>query len=348
MPTFPNRYAGCSGSMEEGECPWETARRELQEESNWTPASPRQWEEPASAGLYVDVDFVWSGKSSIIRVYPFVVSVPSTFEVQLKGTEHDRWQWMGLDELETLDDEDKTVPSLARAFHHATAGKFDTRATEEERAWASDKENGASTMSRNALQLLMTSKTADPARLAMLRPSMVTIVNCMKVVQKLQSTQQSTRPQAAQQVLDALDRETKLSVQYAVDALQTLYRDNSREGEIMANDLNDCGKETTAVYVEDDEMKDLIGNNEIDVLLVGADCVLADRSAVANKVGTANLAAIATNSTCQVLCCTDRFKLWDDVFPPPLETDLFEMVHVKDHAVELLLPPPPTATKENT
>ena len=144
MPTFPNRYAGCSGSMEEGESPWETARRELQEETNWTPASPAQWEEPFAAGLYVDVNFVSprSGRPSIIRVYPFVVSVSNEFQVELKGTEHDRWQWMRLEALEKLDEEEKTVPSLALAFHHATAGKFDNGVTEEERNWASDKENG--------------------------------------------------------------------------------------------------------------------------------------------------------------------------------------------------------------
>ena len=92
MPTFPSRYAGCSGSMEEGESPWETARRELQEETNWLPASTLQWEEPTEAGLFVDVDFVSprSGRSSIIRVYPFVVSVLKEFELELRGTEQKR------------------------------------------------------------------------------------------------------------------------------------------------------------------------------------------------------------------------------------------------------------------
>lgn len=144
MPTFPNRYAGCSGSMEEDELPWETARRELREETNWEPTSPQQFDEPTSAGLFVDVDFVSprSGRSSIIRVYPFVVSVPESFELQLKGTEHDSFRWMGLEELERLDEASKTVPSLALGFHHATAGRFDTKVTKEEREWASDKVNG--------------------------------------------------------------------------------------------------------------------------------------------------------------------------------------------------------------
>ena len=249
---------------------------------------------------------------------------------------------------------------------------------------------GASTMSRNALKLLIHSDKADPARLAMLRPSMVTIVNCMNMVQKMVSTQQSTtRAGAAQQVLDAIESETNLSVQCAVDALQSIYRNNSNppqplvlatfsrsstllailqrvlaerpetiklpilcsrsipggEGAIMAKDLNGNDSDT-AICVEDDELKDLVTEGKVDALLIGADCVLADGSAVANKVGTAKLASAACQSTCRVVCCTDRLKVWDDAFPPPLETDLFEMVPVKDHDLKLLLPSPTIATME--
>ena len=113
----------------------------------------------------------------------------------------------------------------------------------------------------------------------------------------------------------------------------------------MAKDLNGNGT-NTAVCVEDDELKDLVTEGKVDALLIGADCVLADGSAVANKVGTAKLASAARQSTCRVLCCTDRLKVWDDTFPPPLETDLFEMVSVEDHDLKLLLPSPTAATTE--
>ena len=33
MPTFPNHWAACSGSMEENERPWQTSERELREET---------------------------------------------------------------------------------------------------------------------------------------------------------------------------------------------------------------------------------------------------------------------------------------------------------------------------
>lgn len=149
MPTFPNQYAACSGSIETGEMPWETALRELQEETNYSSRYQGKQKTlspvPPETGLYVDVDFISprSGKSSIIRVYPFVVHiVDDDFELSLQGTEHDTFQWMSLDEVEELDRQSKTVPSLALAFHHATRGRYYKQITNEGRQWASDKENG--------------------------------------------------------------------------------------------------------------------------------------------------------------------------------------------------------------
>ncbi|KAG7370114.1 NUDIX domain containing protein [Nitzschia inconspicua] len=337
MPTFPNRYAACSGSIEAGEAPWETARRELHEETNFlveyqAPTSPS-----IEGGLFVDVDFVSprSGEVNVIRVYPFVIHVVNDFELALKGTEHDGFRWMSLDELEELDHQSRTVPSLALAFHHATAGRFDKRVCKEERQWASDKQNGASIMSKNALKLIMKSNTTDPARLSMLRPSMVTIVNCMQAVQKLlgsshhsqQSTSHLHRKDAANQVLRTLDQEFNRSIVYAVDAILQLYRDNDQsplvvgtfsrsstlvavlnqllddhshvlqipilcsrsipggEGEFMALDLNKRGEGASvrAVCIDDDELKKKLSS--LDVLLIGADCILGDKSAVVNKLG---------------------------------------------------------------
>jgi translation initiation factor 2B subunit (eIF-2B alpha/beta/delta family) len=260
-------------------------------------------------------------------------------------------------------------------------------------------------MSRNALKLIMESpQTADPARFAMLRPTMVTIVNCMNAVQRILSQQSpqsktslSLQSDAAKQVLDILDLESKRSVKYAVEQIVQLYYDEENnnqqlplsigtfsrsstlvavlnqlteehpqiiktpilcsqsvpggEGELMAMDLNkDCNGDTNsrrAVCVGDEQMKKDLAT--LDVLLIGADCVLKDRSAVVNKVGTADLlAAVAfenermkpkSRQRCRVLCCTDRFKVWDDNFPPPLEEDLFELIPVSHHIDQLLLPP---------
>lgn len=255
-------------------------------------------------------------------------------------------------------------------------------------------------MSRNALKRIMESSDVDPARISMLRPSMVTIVNCMNAVQKILSNPTTQQPttislsiqDAAEQVLETLDRESSRSTMYAVAQILQLYEENNQqplsigtfsrsstlvavlkqlldnhpqviqtpivcsrsipggEGELMTMDLNnrdnmDTGNSSTrAICVDDEQMKSEIAN--MDILLVGADCVLKDQSAVVNKVGTAEIASIAfenRNSSesrrfCRVLCCTDRFKVWNDVFPPPLEEDLFEQIPVSNHIDRVLLP----------
>lgn len=256
-------------------------------------------------------------------------------------------------------------------------------------------------MTRNALQLLTESTAADPARISMLRPSMVTIVNCMNAVQKVtrgaadspQSTETMSRQAAVQQVQQTLKQACERSTSLAVDTILQLYQDNQlqplsigtfsrsstlaailnqlldehphvlqtpilcsrsspgEEGEFMALDLSG-GKEEQedskkAICVDDEDFKKRL--NDLDIFLIGADCILADQSAIVNKVGTADLASTIfaksnKNSShslkkCQVLCCTDRFKVWEDAFPPPLEEELFEVIPVANHIDRILLPP---------
>jgi hypothetical protein len=143
------------------------------------------------------------------------------------------------------------------------------------------------------------------------------------------------------------------------------------EGELLVRDLVSLlGSSTTttgttipaATCVDDDTLFDLVAmrnngggattdhdhDDNIDLLLVGADCIYEDT--IVNKVGTKRLAQAAatvaagvgrnsSSSRCHVVCCADRFKLWDDVFPPPLE-DIFESIPMAlfDH---VLGPPPP-------
>jgi translation initiation factor 2B subunit (eIF-2B alpha/beta/delta family)/8-oxo-dGTP pyrophosphatase MutT (NUDIX family) len=407
MPTFPSKWAAVSGSIEEGETPWETAQRELQEETNWQPTintdtagqGVRVIAEPSSTGLFLDVEYTSprSQTKRTIRVYPFVMHVAPDFELSLKGTEHDRYDWVTIGQLEKLDEQKQTVPLLAQAFHHATVGKFCSQVSQDERQWALDKQNGASVMSRRALDLIKTSGT-DAAlvanRLRMLRPSMVSIVKAMgSVIQILSWNRDDDVRQnpvcsieAATQVAEALNKEAKQSVQVAVAQLLQLQKERNHplkvctfsrssivvsvikglldespdslkvpilcsesvpgaEGRLMTIDLN-SGSEGSeiAMCVADERIKEMIrtGYGDIDVLLIGADCILAERSAIVNKIGTTELASAAFENMaefrCQVYCCTDQFKLWDDIFPPPLETDLFETVPSK-YIDRLLLPP---------
>ena len=101
------------------ESPPETARREIQEETN---ISVDILPDKMQYGLYVDVPFRKTAeRETIIRVYPFTVQLPSDWKLELRGTEHDSWKFVSVAELEALE---PAVPGLARAFHHATKGKY--------------------------------------------------------------------------------------------------------------------------------------------------------------------------------------------------------------------------------
>jgi 8-oxo-dGTP pyrophosphatase MutT (NUDIX family) len=179
MPTFPSFWAGVSGTIEANESPYHAAQRELQEETNLT-----QIVEEEQGGLYVNVPYVSkrTNQERIIRVYPFVVHVPEDVILKLRGTEHDRFQFVSIRQLESMQSE--CVPGLVQAFHHATYGNYDASISERVREWASDKENGASVMTQNALKLIETEENPKTVarQIAMLRPSMVPIVNVMREI----------------------------------------------------------------------------------------------------------------------------------------------------------------------
>jgi 8-oxo-dGTP pyrophosphatase MutT (NUDIX family)/translation initiation factor 2B subunit (eIF-2B alpha/beta/delta family) len=442
MPTFPGHWAACSGSIEPGETPWETCRRELMEETNLNSALAQP---NRQSGLYVDVPLASNKNENnnkvhhnenqhvpqrtqrTIRVYPFTVEIPVSWDLQLRGTEHDRFEWITVDQLELLE---PAVPCFAAAFHHATSCRYLTSVTPSEREWASDHVSGASAMARRAVELLLSSESsdaenhheqADPSRMIMMRPSMVAITNALQPI--IQGKMQ------AQHVLESLDTCQEQSINYAVSNILSLCRDLRRqqqqerrplriathsrssrllailqrvlmvrdedeideiddtdsnndkipliirpifcgestpgnEGELLARDLNNSvslfgsvrsATGTTipvATCVDDATLYDMIAmrNSGVDLLLVGADCIYQD--AIINKVGTKRLAEAAANaavamaiastgsSRCHVVCCADRFKLWDDIFPPPLE-DIFESVPMVLPDLVLVPPPPP-------
>lgn len=107
------------------------------------------------------------------------------------------------------------------------------------------------------------------------------------------------------------------------------------EGELMAQDLN-------VPCIEDTVMLERIRSGNIDLLLTGSDCTMAD--AVVNKIGTTEMARAAADSPkTKVFCCADRWKHWDDIFPPPLE-EIFEIVPVE--LFDRILMPPPQCDAE--
>ena len=392
MPTFANFWACISGTIEHTDVtPLDAAQRELQEETNVT---QRVCEH---GGLYVNVPYISqrTQEERLIRVYPFVMHIPpSTAKLELRGTEHDAYKFVTLQELETMQDS-CCVPGLVEAFHHATYGQYDTSISDKVKQWANDKENGASIMTLNALQLLQQQQQQQQQehqqqeqqgeeqsdkddtmvmakQIAMLRPSMVPIVNVMNEII------QTKNPKAI--TIESFQMDVQQAVQIGQTALEELvqaYRkrkassdkqqeerpftiatfsrsgtlvqilkpfvndDDCRilcgrstpgnEGELMAQDL------TNATCISDEVLEEQLrdsssGGGGIDVLLIGSDCIF--QNGIVNKIGTERLCKAAAASSSQdggisVYCCAGRWKVWDDMYPPPLEKDIFEIVPMK-------------------
>mmetsp|Transcript_10213 Transcript_10213/g.25659 ORF Transcript_10213/g.25659 Transcript_10213/m.25659 type:complete len:479 (+) Transcript_10213:179-1615(+) len=248
MPTFPGHWAPCSGTIEPGERPWQAADRELHEETNL----PEDVRPRPQHGLYVDVEHVSRRDPAnpvkrIIRVYPFSVEMcghggaaaTAAGELELKGTEHDAFKFVTVEELEQLR---PAVPALAEAFHRATFGRYllpsnGTTAVGAEppeervvRAWASDLESGAAAMARKALQILDDLEqrgtiTAAPVhdlagRMIVMRPSMVAITNALARV---------LRGAAPRTVLEELEDQSRRAIGLAVEALLSIIRLQNQE-----------------------------------------------------------------------------------------------------------------------
>jgi translation initiation factor 2B subunit (eIF-2B alpha/beta/delta family)/8-oxo-dGTP pyrophosphatase MutT (NUDIX family) len=359
MPTFASHWAGVSGSIEENERPWEAAKRELHEETNLSHLDPDKL-----GGLFVDVHFKKSqDRETIIRVYPFTVKVNDSqcLALELKGTEHDQHKFVSIMELETLQ---PTVPALAKAFHHATHGQFLANVCSSARDWAGDTVNGAAIMARHAIQIVREGKS-DAETLKIMRPSMVAIVNVLNTLQKSLCT-----VDAADKILTVLKKDLQRSSDFAVQTIQTIIETRKQqlpsgrfriathsrssnvlsilkrlisiygdhidvvcsksspgdEGIVMAGDLN-------VEWIEDADLLARLHSDAVDLLLVGCDCLTEQD--VVNKVGTCQLANAKVS--CKVMCCLDRWKLWNDKFPPPLES-IFECVP-RELFDEILLPP---------
>jgi translation initiation factor 2B subunit (eIF-2B alpha/beta/delta family)/8-oxo-dGTP pyrophosphatase MutT (NUDIX family) len=392
MPSFPSYWAGISGTIEANETPWQAAQRELEEETNLSSKLVH------AAGLYVNVPV---SPSRIVRVYPFVVNVPAKHGgLELKGTEHDEFKFVYIAQLEAL--QSQCVPGLLQAFHHATRGTFLLNKSSDNKSqtpsvplsipssvqeWARDKENGASVMTQNACNLLediqdLETRIQLASTIAMLRPTMVPIVNAMHQIITNKGTFEPK----------LLFHELERSVDLGREAIQALYSqllleerggggtgqnikltiatfsrsgtlvkilqpllmedDNSSsncfrvicgkstpgdEGELMAQDLG-----VNAVCVSDEELLKALPT--VDLLLIGSDCIIPNRLVV-NKTGTKVLCEMARQHKVPVYCCSDRWKIWDDVFTPPLETDLFDEVSI-DLIDRVLVPPPMDPSNE--
>jgi translation initiation factor 2B subunit (eIF-2B alpha/beta/delta family) len=236
------------------------------------------------------------------------------------------------------------------------------------RDWESDRINGSAFLARKAV-LLANSWPTLAQSIAMLRPSMVPIVNAMKEFdERVKDGFDSETVKA--ELIHSLDYEAERCVNLAVDSIFNQYQTQqyqspskdfvigtfSRsstlklilerllqsvkdindaqassirivcskstpgdEGELMANDI------PNACCLADNTFQQYVKDGMINIVIVGADCVLSNQLGIVNKIGTRELSQVCKQSNIPIKCFADRWKLWDDKYYPPLE-GIFEVV----------------------
>jgi translation initiation factor 2B subunit (eIF-2B alpha/beta/delta family) len=246
---------------------------------------------------------------------------------------------------------------------------------EDIRAWEKDRVNGAAFLARQAVTLASayTKYTHNAERsdcqpsmarsIAMLRPSMVAIVNAMNEFDRRVQTDPNI-DRVGEDLRRSLDGEIGRCVDLGYETILHHYRqwkltsphvrgfvigtfsrssttkmilervlqnqvESSEvkvlcsqstpgdEGELMAADV------PGARCLPDQEFQKWLEDGNIDLVLVGADCILEGGKGVVNKVGTASLATCCERNNVPIICCADRWKVWEDDYPPGLE-DIFE------------------------
>ena len=91
-----------------------------------------------------------------------------------------------------------------------------------------------------------------------------------------------------------------------------------------------------ASWIPDKALIQRIKEGNINLIIIGADCILQNSQFV-NKVGTLSLATCCKQSKVPIICFADRWKLWEDVYPPALE-DIFELIPSSDIIDSVLIP----------
>ena len=61
-------------------------------------------------------------------------------------------------------------------------------------------------------------------------------------------------------------------------------------------------------------------------------------SHVINKVGTKKLCQYAKQNSIPVYCFVDSWKIWYDIYPPPIETKLFEIIPIQNMIDHVIVP----------
>lgn len=369
-------------------------------------------------GLHLDMTTtkcVFGG--GIIQMYPFALTLPAqhgptlqeletqepfgegsqvkidpwSAAIEMRGTDHDQMHFFSVDEF--LKTDELCVPGLKLAFHHATSGSY-LELPGEIRTWEQDRVSGAGHLARQAVMLAYHHADAAVSEskvdagdipsialsIAMLRPSMVPIVNLLNEFDRrvqIGEERSKVRDDLLKSLTEDCQRCVGLGTKVVLEYKKQWHSDLSssdlteefvvgtfsrsrimksiigrllettkekyekvkvvcsqstpgNEGELMAADMPD------ATWLSDVAFEQHVRERNINLVLVGADCIQSDGTGVVNKLGTAALARVCKQSDVPILCCADRWKLWDDHYPPGLE-EIFEVIP-RDLLHEVLVP----------
>lgn len=346
--SYPGRWGAVSGYVEHDD-PTATARMEIREETAIADAVLVRAGDPFT--VYDEtLDREWT-------VHPVLFDV-DTRDLQL-NEEHIEVEWISPTAILRRE----TVPRLWTSYDRV-APTTETIET--------DTEHGSSYLSIRALEVLrdragriavegdgQADVTTLAERLLEARPSMAVLRN--RVNRVMTGGEDPTTVEEA--AIDGIDRAFEVDATAAENAAETIANQHvatlsrsgtvvkalteanpksvliaesrpGREGIIVAEMLSDAGVDVT--LCADAALPFLVANRSVDVVLVGADAVLAD-GRVVNKVGTRALALAAAHEDvpCYVIAATDKFDIDAD---PRLEAGDPTAVYDGDAAITVSNP----------
>jgi translation initiation factor 2B subunit (eIF-2B alpha/beta/delta family)/8-oxo-dGTP pyrophosphatase MutT (NUDIX family) len=365
MPTFPSHWAAISGTIEPNELPWEAAQREVAEETNLTSSISLQQgglyvdvllEAGKIIRVYPFVAMLSSSSSSIelcgtehdtfqfipiTQLRTLQPTVPCLYEAFHHAT---FGRYLSNDEL----CQDIRLWSTDTVSGAATLAKRALRLAEQYPQHAHWIPILRPTMVPiiNAINSLLNTKSSATDSTTILQSMEYEMERCVQhaVRTLLHLAEQKEKKKKKE------DNEEKI---YKVEKIPFTIATFSRSSTIQAiinhfrkrQPINSsleisilCGKSTPGdegilmasdiqgTCIEDSVLYERISEGlEVDCVIVGADCILPD-NVVINKIGTKALSDAATLGNVPIFCFSDRWKIWSDIFPPPLEQEIFELV----------------------
>lgn len=327
VSTYRGRWAGISGTVAPGELPEVAAWRELEEETGLGQDALRL----VRAGLPLDVEDVHGKRPRRFRVHPFLFALEDGAEVEL-NQEHTEGRFADPDELIVLCAVGDTVPELDEALARVwdPPAALPPHYREEARALVADRQSGAAELALRAAALVMRGAPAE--RVAALRPSMASVVNAARAAAQPGRDVGAELGRARERAEAAARAELRAGMRVAtwsrsstvVGALRGAPRvalvvgksDPGGEGAAIAREAGQLGHEAT--LLDDEELRRIVAQGGLDLVLVGADAVTAIGDVV-NKLGTRALAEAAAQAGTPFVVAADEWKHWPDTLPPPLE-----------------------------